>query len=125
MRHRGIRNCAVARALVIIALGLVFVGALGNARAGTTTRVSAALDGTWGNANSQLPSLSADCRFVAFLSTATNIVEEDTNGYSDIFVHDRQTGETVRVSVASDGTQANDKSLSLPQRRWPLRNFRI
>ena len=41
------------------------------------------------------------------LSDATNLVPEDTNGVHDVFVHDRQTGETTRVSVDSTGTQAN------------------
>ena len=52
------------------------------------------------------PALSADGRFVAFRSTATNLVPADTNGGDDIFVHDRQTGATSRVNVASDGTEA-------------------
>src|SRR5207302_5782749 len=54
--------------------------------------------------------LSADGRFVAFDSAATDLVAGDTNGVSDVFVHDRQTGTTERVSVASDGTQGNGKS---------------
>jgi Tol biopolymer transport system component len=42
---------------------------------------------------------------VAFASSASNLVSGDTNNHPDIFVHDRQTGVTTRVSVASDGTQ--------------------
>src|SRR5207247_11010915 len=54
---------------------------------------------------------SADGRFVAFDSAATNLVAGDTNGTADVFVHDRQTGTTERVSVASGGgTQGNGKS---------------
>jgi Tol biopolymer transport system component len=49
---------------------------------------------------------------VAFYSDAFNLVFLDTNLYSDIFVHDRVTGETRRVSVATDGTQGNNWSLS-------------
>src|SRR5207249_6721018 len=57
------------------------------------------------------PALSADGRFVAFGSDATNLVAGDTNGTTDVFVHDRQTGTTERVSVASGGgTQGNGKS---------------
>src|SRR5207244_1859049 len=56
------------------------------------------------------PVLSAAGRFVAFHSTATNLVAGDTNGATDVFVHDRQTGTTERVSVASGGTQGNDSS---------------
>src|SRR5205823_12918533 len=57
------------------------------------------------------PALSADGRFVAFDSAATNLVAGDTNGATDVFVHDRQTGATERVSVASGGgTQGNRNS---------------
>jgi Tol biopolymer transport system component len=48
---------------------------------------------------------------VAFQSIATNLVPEDTNAEIDVFVRDRETTETTRVSVASDGTQANDLSV--------------
>jgi Tol biopolymer transport system component len=77
---------------------------------GQTTRVSVASDGTQANRVSLEPSLSADGRYVTFDSTASNLVAGDTNGTWDIFVHDRQTGQTIRVSVASDGTQANSES---------------
>jgi Tol biopolymer transport system component len=78
---------------------------------GQTIRVSVASDGTEGNGNSVFPSISADGRYVAFTSRATNLVEGDTNGFADIFVHDTQTGQTIRVSVASDGTEGNSFSL--------------
>jgi len=77
---------------------------------GETTRVSLASDGSQGNDHSQTPSISADGRYVAFPSRATNLVAGDTNGLEDIFMHDRVTGETILVSVASDGTQGNDFS---------------
>jgi Tol biopolymer transport system component len=79
---------------------------------GVTTRVSVASDGTEGNSVSIKPSISADGRYVAFQSIATNLVSGDTNGTQDIFVHDRQTGQTTRVSVASDGTEGNSGSLA-------------
>ena len=71
-----------------------------------TTRVSVASDGTQSNQHSYNPSISADGRYVALESEATNLVSGDTKNHQDIFVHDRQTGQTTRVSVASDGTQA-------------------
>lgn len=77
---------------------------------GQTTRVSVASDGSQANDHSGSPSLSADGRYVAFYSSATNLVAGDTNGLGDIFVHDRQTGQTTRVSVASDGSQTNDEN---------------
>ncbi len=73
-----------------------------------TERVSVAGDGTQGNGISYAPAISADGRYVTFTSNASNLVDGDTNGGTDIFVHDRVTGETQRVSVASDGTQGND-----------------
>src|SRR5439155_7441870 len=66
--------------------------------------------GTQSNAASLGSALSADGRLVAFQSDATNLVVGDTNGATDVFVRDRQTGMTARVSVASDGTQANNVS---------------
>jgi Tol biopolymer transport system component len=74
---------------------------------GQTTRVSVASDGTQGNGDSSAPVLSADGRFVAFASAASNLVPGDTNGSFDAFVHDRQTGQTIRVSVASNGAQSD------------------
>jgi tricorn protease-like protein len=74
---------------------------------GETTLVSVASDGTQGNSDSIMPMISGDGRYVTFYSTATNLVTGDTNSAGDIFLHDRQTGQTTRVSVASDGTQGN------------------
>jgi Tol biopolymer transport system component len=78
---------------------------------GTTERVSVARTGETGNASSHSPSLSADGRFVAFESFATNLIPDDTNGHWDVFVRDRQTGQTERVSEA-DGRQANGGSFT-------------
>ena len=77
---------------------------------GETARVSLASDGEEGNDGSRIPSISADGRYVAFYSYATNLVPGDTNGALDVFVHDREAGETERVSLASDGTQGNSGS---------------
>ena len=78
--------------------------------AGITTRVSIGLNGLQGNRNALNPALSANGRFVAFVSEATNLVAGDTNGVNDIFIHDRQTSITSRVSVSSDGAEANGAS---------------
>lgn len=75
--------------------------------AGTTTRVSVSSDGVQGNGLSYQPSLSADGRWVAFSSVATNLTSGDINGVTDIFVHDRQSGQTKLVSVNSNGVQGN------------------
>jgi Tol biopolymer transport system component len=76
----------------------------------TTTRVSVASDGTQANDRSDLPVISADGRYVAFPSPASNLVPGDTNGVRDVFVRDTVAGTTTRVSVASDGSQANGES---------------
>ena len=54
-----------------------------------------------------IPTISADGRYVAYANRAPNLVRGDLNQLSDVFVFDRQTATTVRVSVASDGTEAN------------------
>ncbi|MGH2753211.1 MAG: TolB family protein, partial [Actinomycetota bacterium] len=71
-----------------------------------TELVSVASDGTQGRGDSGAPSISADGRFVAFLSDAPNLVVGDTNLSRDAFVHDRRRGVTRRVNVSSDGEQA-------------------
>ena len=53
---------------------------------------------------------SGNGRYVAFASEADNLVSDDTNGYRDIFVHDRHTGVTSRVSVDSSGSEGNNSS---------------
>ncbi|MEM7118570.1 MAG: hypothetical protein AAF614_39495 [Chloroflexota bacterium] len=80
---------------------------------GVTTRVSVATGGAEGNDDSGQPSISNDGRYVAFASRASNLVSGDTNNDTDIFVHDRQTGTTIRVSVSSSGTESNFDS------EWP------
>jgi Tol biopolymer transport system component len=77
---------------------------------GITTRVSVDPGGAQGNGASDFPSLSSDGRLVAFESAASNLVAGDTSGMNDIFVHDRLTGATTRVSVSSSGVQGHDDS---------------
>jgi Tol biopolymer transport system component len=74
-------------------------------QAGTTERVSVSTGGVQGNDLSIFPAISADGRYVAFWSYASNLVAGDNNSDFDIFVHDRQTGSTEAVSVATGGTQ--------------------
>jgi Tol biopolymer transport system component len=75
--------------------------------AGTTVRVSVDSAGAEGDSISWFPSISADGRFIAFGSFATNLVANDTNSFIDAFVHDMQTGQTTRVSVSSTGVEGN------------------
>src|SRR5262249_15340265 len=83
-------------------------------RNGTTERVSVATGGTQASGGGGLSSISAGGRYVAFMSPASDLVAGDTNGFWDVFVHDRQTGTTERVSVESGGTQANNNSSNPP-----------
>ena len=95
-------------AAVLAAMALVGVMAdSSGAATGVTTRVSVDSSGAQGNRNSFGGSISADGRYIAFGSSASNLVADDTNGFGDAFVHDRQTGTTERVSVNSSGDQAN------------------
>ena len=78
--------------------------------AGTTVRVSVGPAGAQGNNGSSSPALSADGRFVAFDSPATNLVAGDTNANFDVFIHDRACGVTTRVSLDDGGVQGNGSS---------------
>ncbi|MCY2986212.1 MAG: S8 family serine peptidase [Planctomycetota bacterium] len=62
---------------------------------------------TQGNSYSSNASISADGRFVAFISAATNLVAGDTNGVVDVFVYDRATNSIKRASVSGSGQQSN------------------
>ena len=77
-----------------------------------TTRVSIASDGTQGDSYSFPAGISADGRFVAFTSNASNFIPGDSNGDVDAFVHDRITGNTTPVSIATNGTQGNSLSFA-------------
>jgi Tol biopolymer transport system component len=76
----------------------------------TTERVSVSSAGAQGTGNAFKPAIAAGGRHVVFMSSSSNLVAGDTNGRSDVFVHDRATRVTDRVSVASDGTQGNHHS---------------
>ena len=88
-------------------VGDVFVRDL---QTGQTQRVSVASNGDQADGESRDPSISADGRYVAFWSFATNLVADDTNDHADVFVYDRQTSTIVRASVDSSGNQASGHS---------------
>ncbi len=81
-------------------------------RVGTTTRVSVTSAGEQAGNTSHGPAISADGRYVAFVSHAADLVPGDANDVEDVFVHDRRTGTTRRVSVSTAGGEANERSLS-------------
>ena len=79
---------------------------------GTTKRVSVSSQGVEGDDFSWMAAISSDGRYVVFASHASNLVAGDTNGDADIFVHDRQTSMTERLSVGLQGAEANNLSVS-------------
>jgi Tol biopolymer transport system component len=100
---------------LFLAATLVSLGVAGGAQpvaAGPTTRVSVDSANRQANGPSSVAAISADGRFVAFESDATNLVAGDTNGLTDIFVRDLVAGSTIRVSVDSLGRQANGASFN-------------
>ncbi len=80
---------------------------------GSTERVSVSSTGVDGNGDSQAPAISADGRYVAFYSIASNLVPGDNNAKLDVFVRDRQSHSTSMVSLSSTGVSGNGHS------SWP------
>ncbi len=78
------------------------------------TRVSVLSDGSQATGHSSSPAISADGRWIAYISAESNLVDDDTNGVPDVFLYDRNTGLTRRVSVRSDGDQATGGTSSGP-----------
>jgi hypothetical protein len=76
----------------------------------STTRISMGLSGAQANGKSWEVSISGNGRYVAYSSDANNLVSNDTNGARDVFLYDRNTGSTTRVSVSSGGVQGNARS---------------
>ena len=84
--------------------GVAFAAAL------AVTFLPAAAQGEPANGGSFAASISSDGRYVAFDSAASNLVRDDRNGALDVFVRDRVTSQTQRVSVGPQGVEANDRS---------------
>ena len=76
----------------------------------TIRRINVSQQGVAATGASNTPVISAAGRYVAFSSEATNLVLNDTNGFSDIFVVDTQNGDISRESIATAGTQSNGAS---------------
>ena len=114
--RRALRRCMFARVRGRLARRRrLTIGALAGlavllAACTSIVRASVANDGTQGNGISWFPSLSHDGRYVAFESSASNLVPGDTNNVSDIFVRDLVAKTIVRVSVNSNGVQADRNS---------------
>ena len=95
---------------LIVVLGALAAAGAPSAHAQEMWKVSVDSAGVGGDGPSGRSDLSRTGRYVAFDSRASNLVAGDTNGFSDVFWHDRKTGLTVRVSVDSQGVQANGES---------------
>ena len=83
---------------------------IGNYRWPNTARISIDSAGRQANGKSTATDMTPDGRYIVFDSEATNLVIGDTNGKSDVFIHDRDTRQTTRISVSSDGTQGDNIS---------------
>lgn len=102
MRHRLSRPCVTALISVTLSIGIPLAHAV--------ERISVATGGGQGNGQSQYPAISGDGRYVVFESDATNLVANDSNAATDVFVRDRILGTTTRVSVTSSGAQSASAS---------------
>ncbi|MFE5189637.1 TolB family protein [Streptomyces sp. NPDC056628] len=110
--HRTARPRALAVAVVLAAAtaALTGPGAAAAPAAPPVERVTVSATGEQGDGHASAPRLSADGRFAAFTADAANLVPGDTNAAADVFVRDARTGAVERVSVASDGAQADQGS---------------
>ena len=101
---------STGRGSLLVVLGVLTFLCCAPALAALTERVSVSSQGEEGLGESSSPAISADGRFVAFTSGAANLVPGDTNGAIDVFVHDRETGVTERISISTNRQQANGRS---------------
>lgn len=108
--YSNVIRAARAALVVLVALGMLGPTAVFAHPPGVTEWVNVTSDGAAANGQSDFPAISADGRFVAFASLASNLVAEDTNNAADVFVRDRLTGVIERVSVDSRGRQGDGDS---------------
>ena len=109
-RVSGARRAARSILIVLAVIGLMVPTAVLAHPPGVTEWVSVSSGGAGANNQSDMPAISGDGRFVAFVSLADNLVPGDTNGFADTFVHDRLTDTTERVSLTSRERQGNADS---------------
>src|SRR5258707_9014521 len=97
------RRTALAAGLGVALLTSPVLSRPGLGATPTTELVSLTQFGGQGNGNSRFPAISANGRFVVFQSRADNLVAGDANSFADVFVRDRLSGTTERVSIGQDG----------------------
>jgi Tol biopolymer transport system component len=109
------RRVALAATVVALAATTALTGPTASAAPGAprTEKASVAPDGTDGNAPSGGGSISADGRYLAFVSSADNLVAGDTNGLADAFVRDLKTGTTRLASNRADGSPGDGHVLDV------------
>jgi Tol biopolymer transport system component len=118
--HASFQFSADDRFLVYSTLGATLPNDTNNAsdvylydfQAGTNLLVSQTLSQTTGNGASDSPVISPDGRFIAYRSTVTNLVSDDTNTFPELFLYDRVTQTNILVSVGLDGGAGNNRSLT-------------
>ena len=114
MRHKKYKGQSfrVFSSILISLLLIISIFSITQAEGGAIEVVTVKSDGSLPNRDIYKGvALSADGNYVAFHSSATDLVDNDTNGREDMFMHNRLTGETWRVSVASDGTQGDGTNI--------------
>jgi uncharacterized repeat protein (TIGR01451 family) len=104
LRSRPAGALAAVTAMALAAPGAAL------ASPGATSAVSLSSAGVIGNDASNYPDMTPDGRFVSFASSASNLVAGDTNGFGDVFVRDRRSGTTERVSLGVKAAQGNGDS---------------
>jgi len=114
----GLRSLKVRAGLAVLSLMVVVLvlGASPAFAADTdpwTQVYSISSEWTFGDGEVQTAVISADGRWVAFVSRATNIAPNDTDSLADVFVYDRLGRTCELVSVSSDGAKANGYSISI------------
>jgi Tol biopolymer transport system component len=105
--HRNRRLAALTAVAVAASVALTGTTAGAAPHVPSTERITVSNAGEQGTSYAAGPYLSANGRYAAFGSNAPNLVPGDTNGVADTFVRDLRTGRVERISVASDGTQAD------------------
>ncbi len=108
---RSLRPVAAVTS-VGLALGALAIGPAASAQAAVhgTALISGGTGAKAANNSSFTPSASADGRYVAFVSEASNLVPKDTNRKADVFLRDTETGKISRISVSTKGKQGNENS---------------
>jgi Tol biopolymer transport system component len=103
----------MSRQSVTSAIGAALLALLAAGAADAAQLISRSSSGVQGNNQSRFPAISANGRYISFQSDASNLVANDSNGWADIFLHDRRTGSTTRISVSpgeAEGASFSDIS---------------